>query len=347
MDNKELVIKNIDEALERIKDKKSKVLFYVANTTHATGSVLTTYKYALYLHNEGIKVIMIHDNKDYKKPTWIGEEFKVLEHVALDSGKVKVTVDDIVIYPETHPDVMEKTKAVNCTKVVFCQTYKNILAPLPPGLDWTSLGMDYVIVVSEELKKYVKSIFHIDDIFIKVIEPSVDEELFYNDEKVYRQPTIPVVARNQADILELAKQFYSSYPEYKLVSFKDMRSFSIEDYALSLNESFLGVWLDRDASFGQFPVEALKTQLPIIALNTEMPTSHNYENITWVNSKLDIPKIIFERLIEYLNSPIVDNDKIENIYGVEEEKTKVLSVYENLMNKKSADLENFKRELNG
>lgn len=348
MDNK-TQLNNVELALKRYEDGENKIFFYVGQSVkgNTSASILTTYKYALYLHNNGLDVIILHDKNDYIKPTWIGEEFKDLKHVSLESGKVTVSVVDILVYPETHPDVMEKTKGLNCTKVILCQSHKNILPSLPPGLDWTSFGIDFVIVVSEKLKDYVKGIFHIDDLFIKVIEPSVDDELFYDEGDLFRCPIVPVLARNQADILTLAKEFYLRYPEHKMVSFKDMRSFSVEDFAQTLNESFLGVWLDKDASFGQFPIEAYKCNLPIIALKTDMEVPYDLENITWVDSKLEIPELIFTQLVEYLNESNGVYPTIEDLYTVEKEERKVCQIFEILITKKQMELEKYKEQLNG
>ena len=344
MKNKEK-IKYIDSAINRITNKSSKIYFYLVNYGDNKGSVLTTYKYATYLKKNGYNVTIIHNDGSYKKPEWIGDYYLDVDHEALDSGKVKVNIDDVIVYPETHPDVMEKTKKINCTKIVLCQSHKNMLAPLPPNINWTLLDIDFTITVSENMKKYIKETFHIDDFFIKVIEPSIDEEIFYIDNNTYREPVIPVVSRNQSDILELAKQFYSRYPEYKMVSFKDMRGFSIDDFATTLNESFLAIWLDRDASFGQFPIECLKCNLPVIALKTDMDLPYDFDNIKWVNSTMDIPKMVFERVVDYLNDLNVHDYEDNDIYTTYNESNKVISTFNYFFTKKLTELENLKKKI--
>lgn len=340
-------IQNIEEALLKVKNKENRIYFYVSNAIGTEGSIAVTYTYAKTLKDEGYNVAMLHDNLEYKKPTHISSELLDVEHLALNKhrNKIKVSVIDIIVYPESHPDVIERTRAMNCIKVVLCQSHSRLLPSMLPGMNWMEMGIDQVITTSNTMSTYIKTIFG-EHTPVSVVTPSIDDRIF-NNEGVYKKPSIAVYGRHQKDILKLAKEFYAMYPELNMFAFKDMRDMSKEEFAKSLRESFLAVWIDRESAFPMFPIECYKSKTKMIGLVPDMVTEHTKatnKNLTITPFKL--PVMVGIECSKYLvNEPIEYNEELINTYDTQSEREGIIKVFKMLIGRRESQLNNTYKKL--
>ena len=53
----------------------------------------------------------------------------------------------------------------------------------------------------------------------------------------------------------IIKTFYIRYPQYRWITFRDMRGISMDKFSEYLQDSFVSVWIDDTSSFGTFPLE--------------------------------------------------------------------------------------------
>lgn len=341
MTNEEKVEKLIT-SIEKINKKQNHIMFYLPVTDQVNAAVGVTYSHALKLQDLGYVVSIIHEDEKYIKPEWLGAAYCSLNHIAINSGNLKVGIHDMLVYPEGFTDIMEKTADLKCIKVILCQSHNYVLGTLTPGLNWNDYDIDSVITTQKPLKDYLEKIFGADTINVQIIPPAIDERIFKNTGKL-RKPVVAISARSQQDILDIAKQFYSTYPQFRMISFTDMRGLSRTEFADVLNEAFLGVWVDRIASFGTFPIECAKTNTPFIALIPDMlPEYATDENGTWNRSKLELPDLIATRVALYLNN--IDNvgsglQELATKYTNAEEATAVEQVYTRLFSNKINELE--------
>lgn len=346
MDNK---LEILDLAIAKIQSKENKIMFYVPTMNEYIASVGVTYSHAKNLNDLGYNVIIIHDDDKYVYPEWLGNEYEELKHVGLHTKELRVAIEDVLVYPEGFPDMMEKTRELSCFKIILCQSHINVLGSLTPGLSWNNFDIDRVIVTQKPLKDYLIKVFGEGNLLIDVIPVSVDDDTFKYDGR-FKKPIVAVSAREQVDVLNVAKQFYSTYPQYRMLSFKDMRGMSREDFSKTLNDSFLGVWLDRDAGFGTFPIECAKTSTPYIALIPDMvPEYAKDENGIWVYSQLDIPDLIAQALEVFLNNEdmsTIDLSELKEQYTKEEECKKIAEVYAKYLAQRVNEFETLKNKLN-
>ena len=77
-------------------------------------------------------------------------------------------------------------------------------------------------------------------------------------------PTISIHTRDSRDTHKVIKSFYVKFPQYKWISFRDLRNLSREKFAEDLSQSSCAVWIDELSGFGTFPLESMKCGVPVI-----------------------------------------------------------------------------------
>jgi hypothetical protein len=261
-------------AKKRIKADKRvstdpKIFFYVIDTEgYASGSLEYIYHLAKFAKDAGYDVTMLYqanNNKDDEKfvgvEGWLGKEYASLPHVNINEKELEVGVYDILFIPEIFSQVMNQTKKLPCKRIAIMQNYDYILSQTPYSAQWGDYGILDALCNTEENEKLLKSIFP----YVKthVVEPFVSDKFGITNtpKKLY----VNVVSKNKDDITRLVKPFYWKYPLMRWVSFKDLSGMSKEVFSKMLREGFLTVWMDRDASFGYSPIEAMKSGNIVIA----------------------------------------------------------------------------------
>jgi len=311
-DNKEKIEK-LELTIHNIENKLNKLMFYLPSVPQASGGIGVVYSHVKRLTDLGYDTMIIHDNKDYVKPTWLGEEYCNLKHVALDKSKMTVNFDDLLVYPEGFSNIMEQTKNLPCIKVVLCQSYLYVLQSLMPGISWANFGIRNVVVVQKPLQEYLEKVFK-NQFDIKICPPAIDDSIFKPSGKI-KKPIIAVSARDQSQLLTLAKHFYAAYPHYQMISFKDMRDMKRSDFASKLDECFLGVWIDRVAGFGTFPIECAKTNTPFIGLVPDIiPEYAEDTKGIWTNNIIDLADLV----AQYTGMWLEDSEPQEILDGIKE-----------------------------
>lgn len=343
-------VEKLEEALERIENKQSKIMFYLPSMPQASGGIGVVYEHVKTLVDLGYDAMIIHDNKDYKKPEWLGSEYCNLKHLALDKDKLSVNSDDLLVVPEGFSNILESVKSLPCMRVVLCQSYEYVLGSLMPGMTWSNFNITDVIVVTSTLEQYLEKIFGKGRFNIKTIRPSVNDKIF-KPSVLPKKPIVAVSSRNQSDMLNMVKHFYAVYPQFKWVSFKDMRDMSREDFAETLRECSMGCFIDRIAGFGTFPIECAKSNVPCISLIPNIvPEYAKDENGVWVPNILQLadtvagyfklwfedkePLELYEGMAELakLYTPEEEKQNIEDVYGsyLETRKQEITATIEKL-----------------
>jgi hypothetical protein len=176
-----------------------------------------------------------------------------------------------------------------------------MLETLAPGVTWSQLGVYKCITTSETQKNYISEIMK--NVSVDLIEPYIDET-FSKKEKPSK-PIISIHTRDQRATAKIIKTFYLKYPQYRWITFRDMRGISLTDFSKFLKESFLSVWVDAESSFGTFPLESMSSGTPVIGKVPNMlPTWMNDENGVWVNNENDIVDVVANFVQNWLEDNI-------------------------------------------
>ena len=344
------IMKNLDSAIEKIKNKEHKIIFLVPDTKgNGKSSVIHLYNQALLLKANGYNVAMLHEKNDFiKVGSWLTPECDELEHMSIEDNKLVVGPSDFIIVPEVYGSVFEQINTMTLEKVIYVQSYDYMLEAFSPGKSWIDLGVEECITTSNTLKNMIEDTVPVED--VQFIEPKIDGSF-----AKYGKPQKPVIAihcRDTRKAAKIIKAFYLKYPIYRFISFKDMHAMAHNEFATNLKECAVSVWIDDDSSFGRFAVESIKCNVPVIGkVPNIIPEWMTDDNGIWVYDENQIPELISSFMKNWLEDTLPDNLKsvsetMTDKFTEENFEKNGLEVFEYLFNKKIGKLETIKENIN-
>jgi hypothetical protein len=163
-----------------------------------------------------------------------------------------------------------------------------MLETLAPGLSWANYGFLKCITTSETQKEYIKNVFR--NVTVDVINPLIGEIFSKKDKPA--KPIISIHTRDARDTAKIIKTFYLKYPQYRWITFRDMRGIKQDDFSKFLKESFLSIWVDNESGFGTYPIESMISGTPIIGKIPNLkPEWMNENNGIWTQNFNEIVDI--------------------------------------------------------
>ena len=296
-------IQKVEGSIKNLEDRSARVYFLVQDTKgNPKASIKYIYDIAKTLKSNNYNPIIIHETKEYEGvSSWLDESYDDLPHQSIDGQNLAISPEDIIVLPELYGHVMEQIKNLPCGKVVLCQAYDHMFETLPPGVSWSQLGIYKCITTSEKQKEYISEIMK--SVSFDILEPYIDE-VFTKKEKPSK-PIISIHTREPRDTAKIIKTFYLKYPQYRWITFRDMRGITIKDFSKFLKDSFLSVWVDNESAFGTYPLESMSSGTPVIAKVPNMqPVWMNEENGVWINNLNEMVDVIANFIQNWLEDNI-------------------------------------------
>lgn len=341
-------IEKVKEQIDNIKLKKSNVLFFTPDTSSPSALVYEIFYHAHLMKREGFNVKIVVDDDNLERPYWIEEDLLDVELVLDNKINMSVSASDMIIIPELLTNVFEQTKNLPSIRIGFLQSIDYMLNGLIMGYDWSNFGIKNIITTSEKLSSIVGN-FMSGKYNIKHYDIGIPS--YFTNRVKNKKPVISMIYRNQSEINKVVKIFYLKYPHYRWVKFDGMlyddsvKKLSRIDFAKRLDESFAVVWLDRLASFGTLPIEALKCKTVPICLNPDI--QHDYLNDVFSTDNIyEIPDMIAKTLTMYLE----DNEELEtylneldyeNKYTQKKSSKEIVNIYNEILNSRMISLEDY------
>lgn len=327
-------------SISNLREKKAKIYFLVQDTKgNAKGSVRYIYQVALNLLENGFNPIILHEKNDYTGvSSWLGDEYMEIPHKAIENQNLEVAPEDFIIVPEIFAYVMEQVKQLPCAKIVLTQSYSYMMETLPPGQGWANYGFYKCITTTEKQKEYISGIMR--QASFDILEPYISD--VFVPKEVPPMPIIGVHTREHSDTINIIKAFYLKYPQYRWFTFRDLRGLSEIEFAKSLRDCFLSVWIDDDSAFGTFPLESMASAVPVIG---KIPNIHpdwmNEDNGIWIDNKVMIVDVIADFIQNWLEDAI--NEKLydsmsrtaQNYKTKEGFKNNVLAIFDSYLNQRA------------
>ena len=299
-------LQQLENALSKLQNKGSKFYFLTQDTEgNAMASVETNYRYVKHLIGAGY--------------------------------------DSYVLYEKTelYGNTLEQLMKMPCTKIVLSQSHDYILETLSPGFGWPNYGVSKCITTTEEQKKHISKLFP--SIQIDVISPVISD-YFLPSEKP-KKPLVAIHTRDQRNTMKIIKMFYLQNPQFKWLTFRDMRGMSKKDFAEVLGESCLSVWVDRISSFGTYPLESMKCGTPVIGVLPIMkPEWLTKENGIWAQDESAIVETIANFMKNWLEDSLPETlyrsmEGVDEPYTIEKERDSVVKYFESLITEKVTEME--------
>ena len=300
------------------------------------------YEHAKLLRELGYDTQILHEKNDYTPVAiGLGEAYAEIPHASIEGQQLKVSTQDFIVIPEIFANVMEQTAKLPSKRIVFSQSYDYIFEMLMPGKSWTDYGITDVVTITDQQKEYVETLFS-HKVEAHVIPVSIPE--YFKPADKPKKPIISIFTRDQRDLVKIYKAFYLKYPHLKWVSFRDMKGLPRETFAKSLAESCLAVWVDEISSFGTFPVEAMKCNVPVLGLVPNMvPEWMGDKNGLWTSD----PLMIVDLVANYFQAWLEDGEpqelydemaKMVDNYTPSQQKAKVEEIYGKIFQKRIDEL---------
>lgn len=333
----------IKESISKLGQKEFRIFFFVMDTKgNAIASIANIYEHVRILRDLGYDAQILHEKNDYTTMgSALGEAYAELPHVSIESQQLKVNTQDFIIIPEIFANVIEQTAKLPSKKIVLLQSYDYIFEMLMPGKNWFEYGITDVITTSEKQKNYIETLMS-NMVKAEVIPVSIPE--YFKPSDTPKKPIIAISTRDQRDLVKVYKAFYLKYPHLKWVSFRDMKGLSRENFAKSLAESCLAIWMDRNSAFGTFPIEAMKCEVPVLGLVPDMiPEWMGDKNGLWTQD----PLAIVDLAANYFQAWLEDNEpqelyeemsKVKEQYTLEQQKSKIGEVYGRIIQNRIEEL---------
>jgi hypothetical protein len=285
-----------------MKEKKSRIYFITQDTKgNAKASVRYIYQMAMALKKDGYNSIILHEKPEYYGVSeWLGEEYMTLEHRAIEGTSLEVSPDDLIIIPEIYGFIMDQITKLPCGKVVLSQAFDHVFETLQPGQTWSQLGFYKCITTSNKQKELIESVMR--SVSVDVVEPAISDVFVKNE--FPPKTIVNIHTRDHRDTTNLIKTFYAKFPQYRWITFRDLRGLTETEFAEAMKDSFISIWIDQTSSFGTFPLESMKMGIPVLGLVPDtIPTWMNEDNGLWVNNKT----IIVDVLSDFIQNWLEDN----------------------------------------
>ena len=290
----------LERSINNMKKKLSRIYFMVQDTKgNAKASVKYIYHMALTLKNNGYNAIILHEKPDYYGvSSWLDEEYMTkLEHRSIEGTSLEVSPDDLIIIPEIYGFVMDQITKLPCGKIVLSQAYDHIFETLQPGQSWPLLGFYKCITTSNKQKELIESVMR--NVSVEVVEPFISENFVKN--QFPAKTIVNIHTRDHRDTTNFIKAFYVKFPQYRWITFRDLRGLSENKFADAMKESFVSIWIDQTSSYGTFPLESMKMGIPVLGLVPDIvPTWMNEDNGLWVNNKTIMVDVLSDLIQNWL-----------------------------------------------
>ena len=295
-------IQKLEKSINNMKEKLSRIYFIVQDTKgNAKASVRYIYQMAMVLKSNGYNPIILHEKPEYHGvEDWLGQEYMTLEHRSIEGTSLEISPDDLIIIPEIYGFIMDQITKLPCGKIVLSQAFDHVFETLQPGQTWSSLGFYKCITTSNKQKELIESVMR--NVSIDVVEPYISDSFKKNE--FPPKTIINIHTRDHRDTTNLIKTFYSKFPQYRWITFRDLRGLSETEFAEAMKDSFVSIWVDQTSSYGTFPLESMKMGIPVLGLvPDQVPSWMNEDNGLWVNNKT----IIVDVLSDFIQNWLEDN----------------------------------------
>lgn len=238
-----------------------------------------------------------------------------------------------------------------CKRIAIFQNYDFVVSQMPYSAQWGDYRITEVITNTKENAELIKSIFPY--LNVTIIDPFIEKR--FGTTKEPKKMIVNVISKNPDDIVRLMKPFYWKYPDFKWVTFRDLSGMSKDNFANSLREGCITVWMDENASFGYSAIEAMKSgnivfgKLPKETKEWMLDKDGNLSNCCiWFD---DINKL-HQNLAVVIRSFLKDNipssvfesqERAKNLYSEEDTKREIISYVEGVMSERKKSFEEFVR----
>lgn len=349
MSNKENMEK-LEAALGRLQSSESVVYFLTYDTkNNPRASIKYIYDLALTLKKNGTPAkILVEDNTYGGVSHWLDDTYKDLEVVSIKDDKIELKIDDTIVVPEYYGNVLQQLSSIKCIKVLLVQQKDYMYETLPIGSRFSDYGFDKIITTTESAKNYISEYFP--ESLVYVIPPIIGDN--FKPINLPLKPYAAISCRDRSVHRKIISEFYLKFPQLRWITFKDMIQLTYSEFADSLKECMVSVWVDDESTFGTFPLESMKCGIPVVGKIPSVEPDWLGDNGMWTYDSNKIVEILGTYILAWLEGVgLTDEvkDKMKETllpYETEVTESNIISIFESIINKRKESIESAIEKLN-
>ena len=325
------------EILKKRIENKDNVIYFLTYDTknNARAAVKNIYDMALTLREAGYNAKILVEEKTYTGVDfWLGNTYNEIPVMCIKEDKVELYIDDIVVVPEYYSNVLPQLADVKSVKVMLIQQKEYIYETLSIGSKWRDFGFDKAITTGEFTKKYINEFFP--EALVYLIPPYIGDKFTKSEEPT--KPIIAISCRDRNQQRKIISEFYLKYPQLRWITFRDMIQMTYDDFAEALQECVVSVWVDDESTFGTFPLESMKCNVPVVGKVPNNMPDWMGDNGMWTQDTNDVVHILATYILSWLDGIELKDEVREKMrdsvapYSKEVHTQNTISIFESLIN---------------
>ena len=347
-------IEKLESSLKRIEGGENVIYFLTYDTkNNPRAAIKNIYDMALALNENGYKAKILVEDKTYGGvESWLGETYKGIEIVSIKDDNIEIKVEDVIVVPEHYSNVLPQLANVRAVKVMLVQQKDYIFETLSIGSRWSDFGFDKCITTSESTKKYISEYFP--ETLTYLVPPFIGDNFKPTDKVV--KPYIAISCRDRLIHRKLISEFYLKFPHLRWVTFRDMVQMTYEEFSDNLKECMVSVWVDDENTFGTFPLESMKSGVPVVGKIPNIEPDWLSDNGMWTYDLNKITELLGTYVLAWLEG-VELTDEVKKVmkntilpYSKETHTSNTTSIFGSLISIRTESIKNalekFKTEEN-
>lgn len=343
-------IDNLLSSIDRLENGKNTVYFLVYDTkNNPRASVKYIYDLAKTLKDNEYNVKLLTEDKTYGGVnSWLGDVYDDIETLSIKEDNVEINVDDILVVPEYYSNVLEQLINVRCVKVMLIQQTEFLFETLPIGSRWSDFDFNIVITTTNESKKYIMELFP--ESLVYVIPPIIGDNFTPTEE--LKKPYIAISCKDRSIHRKIISEFYLKYTNLRWITFRDMVQLTYTEFSDVLKECIVGVWVDEDSTFGTFPLECMKSNVPVVGKIPRTEPDWLGDNGIWTYDSKKVVELLATYVMAWIEGSELSDEVLVKInetlapYETQNTKNHILSIFQTLRNKRIDSLNSAIEKLN-
>lgn len=375
VDKNDVVIGRIEDTIKNLEKKEFTMYFFVVDSKNIpNGSMRYVYQLAKGFEDEGYNVCMLYQlDNEYKEEDvaalkekkenfddsrvftgvrkWMGDAFADMKHLNIQNGTWTVGPADFLFIPEAFSSLMYEVykNKIPCKRYVILQNFDYLTENITVGYQLANYGINSVVATNPNVLNTATRYFPYIKDNSTVISPYIPS--YFCKPSMAKNLIVNIVASEKTDVHRIYKSFYWAYPEYRFVTFRDLRGLPMGEFAKELQEGCITIWVDERTPFGYSALEAIRCGNVLIGkIPNDVPEWMTEDNGIWFNNINDVPDILARVIKAWVNDAVPEEiteamEKTNERYTYTEFQKSVIGFGEKMIADRIKDLEALKKGL--
>jgi hypothetical protein len=311
MSNKLTNLEIFQAASERLEKKENVIYFLTYDTkNNARAAIKNIYDTALVLKENEFNVKILVEEKGYTGVKgWLGDTYDNIPIVTIKEDKPEIRIDDVIVVPEHYSNILPQLSNVKCGKIILLQQKEYMFETLAIGSRWSNFGFDKCIATTESAKKYVMEYFP--ESLVYMIPPFIGDNFKPSNNPI--KPFVAISCRDRVQHRKIISEFYLKYPQLRWITFRDMIQMTYDEFSDVLRECMVSVWVDDESTFGTFPLESMKSGVPVIGKIPNTEPDWLSENGFWTYDGNKVVDLLGSYILAWIDGIELENEVKEKM----------------------------------